>query len=131
MKVVAIIVAPVKLAELNFDLTRVDRSCARWADTFASLCCLDSAPTLAAGGTSGQVQHNNAGALGGFTMNGDAILNTGTGALTLATAQPAVHTWGLAQTFTVAAYRTRFDWGDVKQHRTGSPEFSARYSGKA
>jgi hypothetical protein len=35
------------------------------------------------GGTSGQVQYNNAGALGGFTVSGDATLNTGTGALTV------------------------------------------------
>ena len=37
------------------------------------------------GGTSGQVQYNNAGAFGGFTTSGDATVNTGTGAMTLAT----------------------------------------------
>lgn len=37
------------------------------------------------GGSSGQVQYNNAGAFGGFTVGGDATLNTGTGALTLGT----------------------------------------------
>lgn len=36
------------------------------------------------GGSSGQVQYNNSGAFGGFTMSGDATLNTGTGALTVA-----------------------------------------------
>lgn len=35
------------------------------------------------GGSSGQVQFNNAGAFGGFTVGGDATLNTGTGALTV------------------------------------------------
>ena len=35
------------------------------------------------GGTSGQVQYNNAGAFGGFTVGGDGTLNTGTGALTV------------------------------------------------
>ncbi len=35
------------------------------------------------GGSSGQVQYNNAGAFGGFTVGGDATLNTGTGALTV------------------------------------------------
>lgn len=35
------------------------------------------------GGTSGQVQYNNAGAFGGFTVGGDATLNTATGALTV------------------------------------------------
>ena len=37
----------------------------------------------APGGTSGQVQYNNAGALGGFTLGGDGTLNTSTGALTI------------------------------------------------
>lgn len=36
------------------------------------------------GGTSGQVQYNNAGAFGGFTVGGDATLNISTGALTIA-----------------------------------------------
>jgi hypothetical protein len=36
------------------------------------------------GGSSGQVQYNNGGAFGGFTVSGDAALNTGTGALTIA-----------------------------------------------
>lgn len=36
------------------------------------------------GGSSGQIQYNNAGAFGGFTMGGDATVNTGTGALTIA-----------------------------------------------
>jgi hypothetical protein len=35
------------------------------------------------GGTSGQVQFNNAGAFGGFTVGADATLNTATGALTV------------------------------------------------
>lgn len=35
------------------------------------------------GGTSGQVQYNNSGAFGGFTVGGDATLNTATGALTV------------------------------------------------
>lgn len=33
------------------------------------------------GGTSGQIQYNNAGAFGGFTVSGDGTLNTSTGAL--------------------------------------------------
>ena len=33
------------------------------------------------GGTNGQLQYNNAGALGGVTVSGDAMLNTGTGTL--------------------------------------------------
>lgn len=35
------------------------------------------------GGTSGQVQYNNSGSLGGFTVGGDGTLNTSTGALTI------------------------------------------------
>lgn len=34
------------------------------------------------GGSSGQIQYNNAGAFGGFTMAGDATINTSTGAVT-------------------------------------------------
>jgi hypothetical protein len=37
----------------------------------------------AAGGTNGQVQYNNGGALGGFTASGDATINTSTGVVTL------------------------------------------------
>jgi len=48
------------------------------------------------GGSSGQVQYNNAGAFGGFTTSGDATINTGTGALTLATVNSNIGTWGSA-----------------------------------
>ncbi len=37
----------------------------------------------AAGGTNGQIQYNNAGALAGFTMSGDVAVNTATGAATI------------------------------------------------
>lgn len=37
----------------------------------------------AAGGTNGQIQYNNAGALGGFTASGAATINTNTGVVTL------------------------------------------------
>lgn len=37
------------------------------------------------GGTSGQSQYNNAGSFGGYTVSGDATLNTSTGALTFGT----------------------------------------------
>lgn len=40
------------------------------------------------GGTSGQVQYNNAGAFGGFTFSGDFTLNTGTGAAALKNTGP-------------------------------------------
>ena len=36
------------------------------------------------GGTSGQIQYDNGGAFGGFTANGDATINTTTGAVTVA-----------------------------------------------
>jgi hypothetical protein len=35
------------------------------------------------GGTSGQIQYDNAGSFGGFTMSGDATVNTSTGAVTV------------------------------------------------
>lgn len=60
----------------------------------------------AAGGSDGQIQYNNAGALGGFTMSGDATTNTGTGALTLATVNANVGSFGSTSqctTFTVNA----------------------------
>lgn len=37
------------------------------------------------GGTSGQVQYNNSGVFGGFTVGGDGTLNTSTGVLTVTT----------------------------------------------
>ncbi len=46
------------------------------------------------GGSSGQVQYNNAGAFGGFTIGGDATLNTATGALTLAASGASASTYG-------------------------------------
>jgi len=45
------------------------------------------------GGLSGQVQFISAGAFGGFTVSGDATLNTSTGMLTLATANSNVGTF--------------------------------------
>lgn len=48
------------------------------------------------GGSSGQVQYNNAGAFGGFTTSGDATINTASGALTLATVNANVGTFGSA-----------------------------------
>jgi hypothetical protein len=48
------------------------------------------------GGSGGQIQFNNSGAFGGFTLSGDATLNTGTGALTLSTVNANVGTFGSA-----------------------------------
>lgn len=42
-----------------------------------------AASTISAGGTSGQIQYNNAGALGGFTASGDAGINTASGVVTI------------------------------------------------
>ncbi len=39
--------------------------------------------TASAGGSANQIQYNNAGALGGFTMSGDATLVVGTGVITV------------------------------------------------
>lgn len=41
--------------------------------------------STAPGGSPGQVEYNNSGVFGGFTVSGDFTLNTGTGAATLAT----------------------------------------------
>lgn len=48
------------------------------------------------GGSNGQIQYNNAGVFGGFTASGDATINTGTGALTFATVNANVGTFGSA-----------------------------------
>jgi len=55
---------------------------ATWANTAGTLLA-DGGPAPTPGGSSGQVQYNNAGAFGGFTVGGDATLNTGTGSLTV------------------------------------------------
>lgn len=57
-------------------------------------------------GSSGQLQFNNAGSFGGFTLGGDATVNTGTGALTLATSGVSAGSYGsgtATPTFTVDA----------------------------
>ena len=48
------------------------------------------------GGANGTIQYNNAGAFGGFTASGDATINTSTGALTLATVNSNVGSFGSA-----------------------------------
>lgn len=53
-----------------------------WNNTAGTLLS-DCGTALTIGGTNGQLQYNNAGALGGFTLGGDATVNTGTGALTI------------------------------------------------
>jgi hypothetical protein len=53
-----------------------------WNNTAGTLLS-DCGAALTIGGTNTQIQFNNAGALGGFTLGGDATVNTGTGALTI------------------------------------------------
>lgn len=53
-----------------------------WNNTAGTL-LKDCGTQLTIGGSSGQVQYNNGGNLGGFTVGGDGTLNTGTGALTI------------------------------------------------
>jgi hypothetical protein len=45
------------------------------------------------GGTSGQIQFNNASVFGGFTMSGDATVNTSTGTIALATVNSNIGTY--------------------------------------
>lgn len=52
------------------------------------------------GGTAGQVQFNSAGSFGGFTLGGDATLNTGTGALTVTKTNGTVFGFGATATAT-------------------------------
>ncbi len=51
---------------------------------------------IVAGGTSGQIQYNCASSLCGFTTSGDATINTATGALTFATVNANVGSFGSA-----------------------------------
>ncbi len=53
------------------------------ATTGTGVSFLGGVLSASAAGTSGQVQYNNSGALGGFTASGDATINTSTGAVTV------------------------------------------------
>lgn len=53
-----------------------------------------SAITFSPGGVSGQIQYNNLGSLGGFTVGGDATVDTSSGNLTLATVNANVGVFG-------------------------------------
>lgn len=59
------------------------------------LCTADTISSSAAG-TSGQIQYNNSGTLGGFTLSGDATVDTTSGILTLATVNSNVGSFGSA-----------------------------------
>lgn len=48
------------------------------------------------GGSPGQVEYNNSGVFGGFTLGGDATLNTSSGVMTLATVNANVGSFGNA-----------------------------------
>jgi len=58
--------------------------------------CSSNTISSGAGGTIGQIQYNNGGTLGGFTLSGDATVNTSTGAMTLATVNANVGSFGSA-----------------------------------
>lgn len=62
----------------------------------AGLSCSLNTMSVSGAGSSGQIQFNNSGVLGGFTMTGDATMNTSTGALTLSTANPTPGSFGSA-----------------------------------
>lgn len=62
------------------------------------------------GGSSGQVQYNNAGAFGGFTASGDATINTSTGAVT---------TTGLHPGYVSGSWYSPVNWG-ISQPGAGS-----------
>lgn len=62
-------------------------NCVRWAAgggiEDAGATCGSGGGGGSPGGSSGQIQYNNAGSFGGFTASGDATINTGTGAVTV------------------------------------------------
>lgn len=53
-----------------------------WNNTAGTLLS-DCGSSLTIGGTNGQIEYNNAGVLGGFTLGGDATVNTATGSMTI------------------------------------------------
>jgi hypothetical protein len=69
---------PVSLAAGN-GLTYWASSLSNWY----SIQTVSSGSATLPGGTSGQIQYDNAGAFGGFTAGGDATINTSTGAVTV------------------------------------------------
>jgi hypothetical protein len=69
---------PVSLAAGN-GLTYWASSLSNWY----SIQTVSSGSATLPGGTSGQIQYDNAGAFGGFTASGDATINTTTGAITV------------------------------------------------
>lgn len=84
------------LANLDFVVTMVDTTVSPNAKLITAGANINVAATpgvvtikVVPAGTSGQTQYNNAGVLGGYTMSGDATLNTTTGVLTLATVTTA------------------------------------------
>ncbi len=81
--------------------TTVVNDMACWNNTSGTL-LKDCGVPLVIGGTSGQIQYNNAGALGAFTVSGDGTLVTSTGALTIASIGGKAVTLGAAFTTTPA-----------------------------
>ncbi len=59
---------------------------------------------LVIGGSSGQIQYNNSGSLGGFTVSGDATLNTSTGVLTLGASGVTATSYGSATAVPVITF---------------------------
>jgi hypothetical protein len=55
----------------------------QWVSGTGFQCATISGGSATPGGSSGQIQWNNAGAFAGFTASGDATVNTGTGAVTV------------------------------------------------
>lgn len=89
------------LSNLSFVVTALDTTVSPNAKLITAGANINVAATpglvtikVVPAGTSGQIQYNNAGVLGGFTVSGDATLNTSTGVLTLATVNANVGTWG-------------------------------------
>jgi hypothetical protein len=67
-------------------------------------------PSSPPGGTNGQIQFNNSGAFGGFTVTGDATINTSTGVITIPVfgASGSTHAKGLVPDPGATAGTTRY-----------------------
>lgn len=73
------------------------------------------------GGSSGQIQYNNSGAFGGFTVGGDGTLNTGTGALTV--------TGSSGNAFSTTAFKLAANIGYMNIPQVGGAQITTNYTG--
>jgi len=83
------------------------------------------------GGTNGQQQYNNAGSFGGFTMSGDATLNTATGVITVTGTNGTPFGSLATQSATLGPFATQTAPCSIAQGCTGQTTASAAFTALA